>query len=439
MDPAKALKELFCRQQSLPLAKAIEEVLTKYLAEIKLAQRNGELASDMSEYLNYVRQAPLGALVKGFTFKAALSSELQEFFKIISLREHHQLKAPCALLENVNFRLLEENYSPKVVFEQACRLERALKQHELTPHHASLAQDNLISLIQKLYPKLAELIVKAKNADGFKTIFERTFDGQQCVNLEEVAFAFDILQQHVTFLTTSGFLEKFYAFKRLDKKEQYVRDYLHYIQELKNKPAFLSDTLNCLLDQICLVAYAPCQKKQEQLIDDPRSTIRDVIDGTNLWTEAAWEKYEGSKLIDILNDFLDYDLGVLENWGSISNLHRPATPRPGFNNQDDSDAWEAEHSLPSPASLPAFEVLSFKYSLNNPNIDPATLLQPEEPPVDIPRPSTPSLDDALAPERPPAPELNEEEAEAIAFYNELASLHLGDNEVPTKRERSLSF
>lgn len=95
--------------------------------------------------------------------------------------------------------------------------------------------------------------------------------------------------------------------------------------------------------------------------------------------------------------------------------------------------------MPSPASLPAFEVLSFKYSLNNPNIDPATLLQPEEPPVDIPRPSTPSLDDALAPERPPAPELNEEEAEAIAFYNELASLHLGDNEVPTKRERSLSF
>jgi len=426
MKPAQALKDLFCKQQSKSLKEAIEEILTQYLIDYQLDEQQSELAAEIRQYIDYVRQAPLGTLVTGSAIKMKLPVELIEFFEVVSLRELNQCRSlPCKLLDNVNYRLLEHNHSAKVVFEQACRLEVALQQDDLPTHHASLIQDKLILLTKTLYSKLAELILKAKNAKSLQAVFTATFDEKLCLSLEEVDFAFKTLAEQILFMSNTGFLDRFYSYKTLVDKSNYVDEYTNYIEQLKKKPCNLAGTLDCLIQQIKLAAYNPCRKKQQQLIDDPRMKVRDVVYHTDIWTESAWNKYEGSELMEELHSFLDYDQRVLTDWETISNEHRPATPRPGFQNQQDRDNWEATQSLQDPASLPAFEVLCFKYGLNNPGIDPATLLE-DDPSPEIERPSTPGLADATT------------EIEAIELYNQMASLHLED-EPPIEKRRTLSF
>jgi hypothetical protein len=367
--PARALKDLICQKQTKPLVNMIEEVLNEYIGE-QLESTNPSLTEEIRCYINYVRQANLGTLITGFTFKSPQPLELVEFLQIVSLRENAQYRAAYPLLEQSNHRVLQESGSAKVVFEQACRLEKALQQKVVPPLHASRVQDKLISLIQNLYPQFARLIVNAKSAQDLLSKLNTAFDKTLCADLEEVGFALETIEEQFLILSNTAFFDNFYHYKTLVDKTNYIDEYCHYMEQQKTAPMTnLKDSLECLMLEVQLKAYQSCQKKQHQLMNDPTMTVAELIAEIDHWTQSAWQRYEGSLLIDELESFLNSDQKDLEAWEQLSALQRPSTP----------------------LAQPAFEVFTFKYSLGDPHSNPAVLLRNIQHENNIDRPSSPEL------------------------------------------------
>ncbi len=356
-DPIKLYRDLTCNARTQTLKEILGTVLSTYLHEHALSPA---IRNELERYRNYIVDAPLGTLVNGFRFTTVMPKQITELLGLIALREHSQLIAALPLLANCENAVAASSMNAKVIFEQACLLEKALNQNTLSPNHVEQVEAKLDHLINILYQKFAELIVNASNEDEIFAVTSSHFPSELGSNLESIDYFLGEVGGQLDYLSSTGFFEKFFAKPSLAQKLEYVEGYHTWAETQR---AF-SDELNGTLEYIASIlvnkAYQSCKAKRQRLIDDPTLTVLDVNQQLSDWANRAWKKHANTYLLDDLKQLLAQDQKTLDDWNTYD-LHSQESTQPTLQ--------------------PAFAISALRYTLATPDIDPAVLLAELAPPV----------------------------------------------------------
>lgn len=363
-DPIKLYRDLTCNARPEPLKNILGTVLSNYLQAHALSPA---IRNELERYRNYIVDAPLGTLVSGFRFATVMPKQITELLGLIALREHSQLTAVLPLLANCENVIAASSMNARVIYEQACLLETALNQNNLTPNHVEQIETKLDHLIDILYQKFAELIVNASSEDEIVTLTSSHFPSELGSNLESIDYFLGEVGGQLDYLSSTSFFEKFIAEPSLAQKLDFVERYHTWAE---GQQAF-SDELNLTLEFIASIlvnkAYQSCKAKRQRLIDDPTLTVPEVNQQLTSWANRAWKKHANSYLLDDLKELLAQDQKTLDDWNTYD-LHSQESAQPMLQ--------------------PAYTIAAIRFTLATPDINPAELLASIAPAVPPQRPES---------------------------------------------------
>lgn len=124
---------------------------------------NSELRNVLEEFIKHMRTAQIGKIVNKYAFKVALPEDLKEVINVAILVEQAVFCAPSVLVSDAENIVASEGYSPKVVYQQVARLERAIINNEVADRHLFEVRPKIKEWITLLYEKFAYLIFDASN------------------------------------------------------------------------------------------------------------------------------------------------------------------------------------------------------------------------------------------------------------------------------------
>ena len=381
----------------LALNQVLDRILENYLSENAV---DATLAQEIQAFQIYLRQASLGNWLR-FTFTSALPLEISQLFSHVATREEKLVKSGSPLVIDCDNIIAMNGRSAKSIYEQACRLERALYNREVAEIHVPYANARLNAWLDLLYDKFAKLVINANSFGDLKIQLEE-IDITLCQDLYKTEFVKNDLMDHLNFLDENHFFEDFYQYSaqqstshhnddddnddtmnevnesHLAEQADFVDQFYFAMKESEQMTGTLQKLLDAFIVGIPEKAYQPCNAMKHQLIADPDNTVMNVVEKLDAFSNENWDPFEGSELLHELNDLLDEDQDELVNWEAVTVEQRPATPIP----------------LPP---LAAFQVFCFKYTLQDPTIDPAELLEEVQEQPKAERPFTPApVCDALA-------------------------------------------
>lgn len=349
-NPVKLYRDLACKARTETLQDILSNVLNIYLNECVL---NPAIRSDLERYKNYVVGAPIGRLVTGFEFTTTMPAQIKELLSLIELREHSQLKAPIPLLVECENAAAASGMNAKVLFEQACHLEKALNEKSVCESEVIPVKAKLEHLISILYQKFAELIVEARNEEDIQELVKNNFPSELSQDLDNVDYFAGEIGGQLDYLSNTSFFEKFTREPTLAKKLEYVENYHIWAEEQEAFSTELNLTLEYIASVLINKAYQSCKAKKQRLIDDPTLTVHDVNQQLSDWTKRAWKKHANTYLLEDLNELLAQDQKVLDDWNTYDLLLQGTA---------------------NPKLQPAYRVAAIRYTLSTPEINPAELL-----------------------------------------------------------------
>lgn len=129
---------------------------------------NSELRKALEEFIGHIRTAQLGKIVNKYAFKVTLPNELKEIIDVARLAEEAIFCAPSALVDDAENIVAAEGYSPKAVYQQVARLERAIIKKQVENRHLFQVKPKIKEWIRLLDEKFAYLIFEASNVTTIK-------------------------------------------------------------------------------------------------------------------------------------------------------------------------------------------------------------------------------------------------------------------------------
>lgn len=365
------------QKRTLPFApnQVLDRVLANYLSENKVEP---VLAQELQAFQIHLQQESLGNWFR-FTFTCALPPEVHKLISYVAIREEKLVRSASPLVIDCDNIIALNGRSGKAIYEQACRLERALNNQEIADVHVTNAHDRLDTWIDLVYDKFADIVINATSFSDLQSQFTQ-FKSELCKDLLKMSAVRKDLEDHFYFLEKNDFFSAFYHYRvnsapqlkpsedddndpLQQETEHYLADQADFVDRFfinMESTDEMTPTLKRVLDAIIVgipeKAYQPCNAMKHQLIADPDNTVSNVIEELDTFVDENWDPFNGTELLKELNDLLDEDQDELVNWEAVSLQQRRATP------------------IPQPP-LPAFQVFSFKYTLQDPCIDPAELLE----------------------------------------------------------------
>ncbi|MGE3317766.1 MAG: hypothetical protein AB7I18_00585 [Candidatus Berkiella sp.] len=436
-DLVNQFKDRAILSRSKTIPQVLDELLTDYLAANTLEET---LSNELKGFQEHIRQAPLGQWLL-FSFTSAIPTQLQALFEHVRLRENHLTRImPSLIISGANN--IAATSGMTVVFEEACRLERALINKEIEPIHIKSAEAKLKEWHLLNYRRFAEAITTAKDLNRLRIDFGSNLDPELCDDLPKSSDSLIELFEQFNLLEDNLFLDEFYSLRAeqeygdsslspdeiqkeiLMVQADFVKRFYDDFQTKTTLTTELHLTFKWLMAEITAKAYRPCDVRLHELMADPEVTVACLDQQIDKWVEEDWRTIKDGVLLTDLNTLLDEEMDALLDWEAVSAMNRPPTPLP----------------------QPAFEVFCFKYGLSDPKMKPATLLTAQEEPNEIPRSPTPELAEEEAQEisRPSTPGLAEEQTQEAfeAIAEQMARININDAEIhapiPT-RERRFSF
>lgn len=161
------------RSMNIAFGSALIQILEKYIVDKFPADKidsqdekvisNSELRNVLEEFIKHMRTAQIGKIVNRYAFKVALPEDLKEVINVAILVEQAVFCAPSALVSDAENIVASEGYSPKVVYQQAARLERAIINNEVENRYLHQVRPKIKEWITLLYEKFAYLVFDASN------------------------------------------------------------------------------------------------------------------------------------------------------------------------------------------------------------------------------------------------------------------------------------
>ncbi|MGE4350487.1 MAG: hypothetical protein AB7D28_12095, partial [Candidatus Berkiella sp.] len=162
------------RCANVAIGSALIQTLEEYIADKfsantideqdeKVTSNTEALKNELEKFISHIHKSRIGNIVNKYIFKIALPKDLKEVIEVAKLAEEAIFCAPSKLVTDAENIVAAEGYSPKVVYQQAARLERAIINNEVENRYLHQVRPKIKEWITLLYEKFAYLIFDASN------------------------------------------------------------------------------------------------------------------------------------------------------------------------------------------------------------------------------------------------------------------------------------
>ena len=339
-------------QEKKPFAAALEAVLFEYKAQNSLSEAIQQ-AIDLC--LQQLKEVEFGKIFPLLTIKKSLSSEIFNLFQYAALREQSIVEAPSPLVADCENKIALEPHSPKVIFEQALRLEKALLAKEVSNWHINEVQEKILELVQTLYQKFGEIILDSEDLQKLKERVSTEFNRDIVSHEGQVQQWLKEIKCQIEFLENKKFFDAYYRCATLAQKYDFVYDFYQALKKTPQMTLEIKATLSALFFAVLDKAFAPLEAEKFKLMRNRNATIEMVDADLNHWIKNNWCVFESTDLLTALLDKFDATIETYRDWEDVHfTLDEPGTDE-------------------IKGKTPMFQVHCFKYC-GDPKEDPRELL-----------------------------------------------------------------